>query len=42
MSKGSDRICYHEVPRGSVSLEMGSGGLDRVCCYEVSRSSDRI
>ena len=41
MSKGSGRICYHEVPRGSVSLDMGSGGSNRVCCFEVSRGSDR-
>ena len=41
MSKGSGGICYREVPRGSVSLDMGSGGSDRICCFEVSRGSDR-
>ena len=40
MSKGSDRICYHEVSTGSVSfdiwrcLKFGSG-----CCFEVSKGS---
>ena len=42
MSKGSARICYREVPGGSVSLDMGSGGSDKMCCFEVSRGSDRI
>ena len=41
MSKGSDRICCHEVPRGSVSLDMGSGGSNRVCCFEVSKGSGK-